>query len=153
KVVSDWMSLVMSSMGRSSGSTLLDAMRILHPADVATQFTLQLATESTGYIRPDRERTIASCHRARLLVPSPSGRATESERTRHPHWGIRRKALYRRGWRSAPDRVQEGERPVRTPCSASTPCHSAGAAPNRSALPWAWRYLRPRTPARPGKMQ
>src|SRR5208282_4340644 len=137
KVVSDWMSLVMSSMGRPSGSTLLDAMRILHPADVATQFTLQLAIESTGYTRPDRERTIASCHRARLWVPSPSGHATESERTRHPHWGIRRKSPYRRGWRSAPDRVQEGEHPVRKPYSTSTRPHSAGAVPNRNALPWA----------------
>src|SRR5208282_3622367 len=105
------MSLVMSSMGRPSGSTLLDAMRILHPADVATQFTLQLAIESTGYTRPDRERTIASCHRARLWVPSPSGHAT--------------------------DRVQEGEHPVRKPYSTSTRPHSAGAVPNRNALPWA----------------
>jgi hypothetical protein len=109
------------------------------------QLSASLATGSTGYIRPDREDITASCHRARLLVLSHFWHATEDEHTPHPHRGNRRKSPYRRGRQSVRDQVRAAGSPLRKPYLASTPCHSTGAAPNRSSLLQAWKWLRPRT--------
>src|ERR1700694_2353874 len=50
---------------------------------------------------------------------------------------------------SRPPRGRQGNRrPL-----PSTRCHSAGAVPNRSAQLQDWKWSRPRTPGRPGKMQ